>query len=167
MEFANLGAHCAHPGCNQQDFLPFKCDLCRLDFCQYHRSLTEHRCTREPKGWEIFKCPICNRAIDLIPGQDPNITWESHMNSGGCQEPEKKKCPVPKCNKTLTGVNCVECNRCHQTFCLTHRYSDTHNCVHPLERITKPHGGFQCKRCPRVFPKSGDLIQHMRAEHLA
>lgn len=149
MDFVHLGAHCTFPECKQQDFLPFHCDLCKQDFCQFHRSYSEHNCYRDPIGREVFVCPVCERGIDMIEGQDPNITFENHISSGRCQSKEKNKCPVIRCNKTLTGVNCVECNRCHQTFCLTHRFSDTHDCSHPLDRKTRPVAGFQCKRCSR------------------
>lgn len=32
-EFYDLGAHCQFDGCNQKDFLPFKCDKCNKYYC--------------------------------------------------------------------------------------------------------------------------------------
>ena len=43
MEF-NIGEHCQLEECNQLDFLPFKCDLCKKIFCLKHKSYDDHKC---------------------------------------------------------------------------------------------------------------------------
>lgn len=162
MEFSNLGSHCSIPNCYQQDFLPFLCNACQKVYCRTHRSYFEHDCKEIPMGEQVTKCPICNKGITLVLGQDPNITISQHMDSSECREEQTEKCP--KCKIRLTGVNSVMCNRCKQKLCLTHRYADQHDCSHPLERKAKLFG-FKCPRCDQNFPRSPDLIQHMRRDH--
>lgn len=164
MEFVNLGARCDVDTCRQQDFLPFVCDACGNTYCREHRSYSEHQCLNAPNGKTVFTCPVCSRGVDIIPGEDPNMTWTRHSESGECRPSTKPKCPAPRCKTTLKQSNSVECNRCHQKFCLKHRYSDQHNCAHPLER--KAQMGFRCKRCSMVFGKSLELINHLKQQHV-
>ena len=42
MEFDDLGKRCFL--CNQQDYLPIKCDLCNKFFCLEHSSIDSHQC---------------------------------------------------------------------------------------------------------------------------
>jgi len=44
LDFPNLGKHCAVKLCNQHDFLPFKCEECKIAFCQEHRLPVDHNC---------------------------------------------------------------------------------------------------------------------------
>ena len=162
MEFSNLGSHCSIPNCFQQDFLPFRCDACEQTYCRTHRSYFEHKCSQVPMGEEVCRCPICNKGITLVPGQDPNLTISQHMDSPNCRVEQSLKCP--RCNVKLTGINSVMCNRCKQKLCLTHRYSDQHECTHPLERKINTMG-YKCPKCTSTFPKSTDLIQHIRGQH--
>jgi predicted nucleic acid binding AN1-type Zn finger protein len=163
MEFADLGAHCSIQDCYQQDFLPFRCDACNLVYCRSHRGYSEHQCTRIPMGEQVQKCPVCNKGITLVPGQNINITISQHMDSSACKPDKASLCP--RCKIKLTGVNTVTCNKCRQQLCLAHRFPDQHSCTHPLERKMNAMG-FKCPRCATNFPKSADLIQHMRFEHI-
>ena len=114
-------------------------------------------------GEQVHKCPVCNKGITIIPGQDINITINLHLDSKDCKPEQFPQCP--KCRIRLTGINSVACNRCKQKLCLTHRFSDQHECVHPLERKVNAMG-FKCPKCQNNFPKSGDLITHMRVAHI-
>ncbi|CAD7960294.1 unnamed protein product [Amoebophrya sp. A120] len=86
--FAHVGAHCAYPGCHQQDFLPFTCVRCQLVFCLDHRREEDHNC----KGTagvsrQVIICPICNLTIQKVPGEDENVTWLRHANTPGLCRP--------------------------------------------------------------------------------
>ena len=163
MEFSNLGRHCSIPNCFQQDFLPFECDACRKTYCKDHRSYYEHQCSQIPMGEEVYKCPICNKGITIISGQDLNLIISQHMDSSDCRKENLPSCP--RCKVRLTGINSVNCNKCRQLVCLTHRYSDQHECLHPLERRVNAMG-FKCPKCSINFSRSNDLIQHLKFEHI-
>ena len=78
-DLLGIGAHCSHPDCNQLDFLPFRCSGCKRIFCQDHRSVGEngHNCPHaKDADVEVIVCPRCARAIKLVPGEDPNATFE-------------------------------------------------------------------------------------------
>ena len=69
MEFSNLGAHCYL--CNQQDFLPLKCDKCGNNFCKNH--INEHSCIKQNivSNEEIivikkrrYKCKFCQKKLN-------------------------------------------------------------------------------------------------------
>ena len=40
----DVGSHCAHAGCSQLDFLPFRCAACAATFCAAHRGKQQHAC---------------------------------------------------------------------------------------------------------------------------
>jgi uncharacterized C2H2 Zn-finger protein len=162
MEFSNLGSHCSINNCYQQDFLPFQCDACRRTYCKDHRAYSEHSCAHVPMGEEVVKCPVCSKGITRLPGIDINLTISQHMDSSECSKVEASRCP--KCKTRLTDINTIVCNRCRQKVCVSHRYSDQHECTHPLERKVNAMG-FNCTRCNTHFSKSIDLIQHMRKSH--
>lgn len=95
--------HCAFEGCNQLDFLPFKCDCCDRVFCLAHRSYSAHSCPKSGgKDRFVLVCPICNQSFPVIDGEDANLTWERHSASTACNPAnfntaKKKKCPVKGC----------------------------------------------------------------------
>lgn len=47
-----------------------------------HRSYNRHSCPKADK-WDVTVviCPLCAKGVRLIPEQDPNITWEVHVNT--------------------------------------------------------------------------------------
>lgn len=134
MDFIYLGSNCSVLNCKQQDYLPFICEACKEKFCVEHRSFREHSCKKAPEGDVVFICPVCSQGISLIQGEDLNITWENHRFHGNCMKILKPRCANPKCKTRLTDINAVDCKRCHQKTCLQHRYTDMHDCMHPLER---------------------------------
>ena len=77
MEF-DIGEHCALEGCNQLDFLPFKCDLCKKTYCLKHRSYEGHKCKEYEKQQKIsiVKCPICKKKFTVKYNDDPNSIIE-------------------------------------------------------------------------------------------
>ena len=61
----DLGSHCQHDGCNQLDFLPFKCPSCKKSLCLTHRSFAMHGCSSGAMGGKdvtSLDCPICGQS---------------------------------------------------------------------------------------------------------
>uniref|UniRef100_A0A1J3HI11 Zinc finger AN1 and C2H2 domain-containing stress-associated protein 11 n=1 Tax=Noccaea caerulescens TaxID=107243 RepID=A0A1J3HI11_NOCCA len=136
-EFPDLGKHCSVDICKQIDFLPFTCDRCLQVFCLDHRSYMKHSC---PKGDRedvtVVICPLCAKGVRLNPNEDPNITWEKHVNtdcdpSNYEKATKKKKCPVPRCKEQLTFSNTINCRDCNTDHCLKHRFGPDHACPGP------------------------------------
>ncbi|XP_038971754.1 zinc finger AN1 and C2H2 domain-containing stress-associated protein 16-like [Phoenix dactylifera] len=143
-EFPDLGKHCSVEDCRQIDFLPFTCDRCRKVFCLEHRSYTKHLCPNaNQQDVTVLVCPLCAKGVHLVPDEDPNITWESHVNldcdpSNYQKTTKKKRCPIPGCKETLTFSNTIRCRDCTKEHCLKHRFGPDHKCPGPK----KPVSGF-------------------------
>lgn len=141
----NLGKHCSVEDCKLIDFLPFTCDCCQKVFCLKHRSYIKHQCPKGDKNdVTVVICPLCAKGVRLIPEEDPNITWESHVNtecdpSNYEKATKKKKCPVRGCREVLTFSNTVKCRDCTIDHCLKHRFGPDHSCPGPK----KPDPSFQ------------------------
>ncbi|KAM7505480.1 hypothetical protein LguiB_004384 [Lonicera macranthoides] len=135
--FPNLGKHCTVDDCKKIDFLPFTCDSCHQVFCLEHRSYIKHQCPNANKNdVTVVICPLCAKGVHLIPDEDPNITWESHVNtdcdpSNYEKATKKKKCPVQGCRETLTFSNTIKCRDCTIDHCLKHRFGPDHTCPGP------------------------------------
>ncbi|XP_021846550.1 zinc finger AN1 and C2H2 domain-containing stress-associated protein 11 [Spinacia oleracea] len=135
--FPDLGKHCSFDRCKQIDFLPFTCDRCDQVYCLEHRSYREHQCPHgDNQGVTVVICPLCAKGVRLIPDEDPNITWESHVNT--VCDPQnyekvtkKRKCPVIGCKEILVFSNTVKCKDCSTDHCLKHRFGPDHKCPGP------------------------------------
>ncbi|KAK9065769.1 hypothetical protein SSX86_015170 [Deinandra increscens subsp. villosa] len=188
----NLGKQCSVDDCKLIDFLPFTCDSCNQVFCLEHRGYSTHQCPNANKNdLTVVVCPLCAKGVHLIPGQDPNITWESHVNtdcdpSNYEKVTNKKKCPVRGCKETLTFSNTIKCRDCTIDHCLKHRFGPDHSCPGPKkpepsfpfwrvkqDPTTKSTGagtgnGGQVEVCPTCgvkFSRIGDLIDHVEKVH--
>lgn len=143
-EFPDLGKHCSVDDCKLIDFLPFNCDQCKKVFCLQHRSYTSHLCPNaNDKDVTVLICPLCSKGVRLVSNQDPNITWDVHVNtdcdpSNYRASAKKKRCPVPRCKELLTFSNKIRCRDCTQEHCLKHRFGPDHKCPGPK----KPDSGF-------------------------
>ncbi|KAL6958857.1 Zinc finger AN1 and C2H2 domain-containing stress-associated protein 13 [Sarracenia purpurea var. burkii] len=143
--FPNLGKHCSVEDCKQIDFLPFTCDCCHQVFCLEHRSYVKHQCSKANKhDATVVICPLCAKGVRLIPDEDPNITWESHVNtdcdpSNYEKATKKRKCPARGCREILTFSNTIRCRDCSVEHCLKHRFGPDHSCPGPK----KPDPAFQ------------------------
>ncbi|KAL4235022.1 AN1-type zinc finger protein 1 [Mactra antiquata] len=97
-ELPSLGKHCCFLDCKQLDFLPFDCDGCGKLFCKDHRTKDCHNCTKELS------------------------TTVSHDYTGVTGY----TCTLDSCsNRELTEI---VCNKCQQSFCLSHRHPQDHKC---------------------------------------
>lgn len=82
----------------------------------------------------VLVCPLCARGVRLVPNEDPNITWDLHVN-GDCdpsnyqKATKKKRCPVPGCKEILVLSNTIQCKDCTQEHCLRHRFGPDHSCL--------------------------------------
>jgi predicted nucleic acid binding AN1-type Zn finger protein len=131
LEHYELGEHCSMPGCNQKDFLPFKCDVCSRKLCLQHRSYLNHECEgAESKNCTSIACPICSKTIRFTKTENIDLIWEQHYINGCLQKPEKaaprKSCPI--CNTKLGLANLFHCKLCNREVCLSHRSPEDHNC---------------------------------------
>eukprot|EP00929_Paragymnodinium_shiwhaense_P103318 TRINITY_DN66731_c0_g1_i1.p1 TRINITY_DN66731_c0_g1~~TRINITY_DN66731_c0_g1_i1.p1 ORF type:complete len:231 (-),score=47.86 TRINITY_DN66731_c0_g1_i1:88-780(-) len=131
---SDTGRHCDLKECRQRDFLPFRCDQCAGSFCLEHFRYAAHSCPKAA-GLDnrVLVCPLCEKAVRLVPEEDPNVTWERHTRSGDCgmsaaAAQRKARCPVKGCKEQLTSVNSLECGGCGMRVCLKHRFEDDHNC---------------------------------------
>lgn len=80
-DLLSLGSHCQHPDCSLLDFLPFTCDACGDVYCLDHRSYKAHSCSKAAgKESTALVCPLCAKAVKLVPGQDPNAAFEAHTS---------------------------------------------------------------------------------------
>ncbi|CAL9125611.1 zinc finger AN1 and C2H2 domain-containing stress-associated protein 16-like [Musa acuminata AAA Group] len=143
-EFPHLGKHCSVGDCRQIDFLPFTCDRCNQVFCLQHRGYFNHQCPNANQNdVTVLICPLCAKGVRLVLGEDPNITWDSHVNtdcdpSNYQRATKKRRCPVPGCKEVLSLSNSVRCRDCTEEHCLKHRFGPDHKCPGPR----KPDSGF-------------------------
>lgn len=143
-EFPDLGKHCSVDFCKQIDFLPFTCDRCFKVFCLEHRSFGKHQCPNANKhDVTVVICPLCAKGVRLIPDEDANITWETHVNtdcdpSNYEKATKKKKCPVTGCKELLTFSNTIKCRDCSVDHCLKHRFGLDHKCPGPKKADASP-----------------------------
>jgi predicted nucleic acid binding AN1-type Zn finger protein len=120
-------------GCNQQDFLPFKCSLCSKNLCLLHRSPVAHNCVSGGVVDVIsVACPICGKSIKMNRNDDPNIEWNHHFATACDHTPPTSqppnRCAAPNCTTVLGPSNQIKCNICHRQVCLSHRSADAHKC---------------------------------------
>ncbi|CAJ1911444.1 unnamed protein product [Sphenostylis stenocarpa] len=139
-EFPNLGKHCSVSDCRLLDFLPFTCDRCEQVHCLKHRGYVEHKCTKQ-NDVKVVICPLCAKGVHIIPDQDPNITWDNHVNidcdpSNYEKVTTKRKCPAPGCKELLVFSNTVKCRDCMEDHCLKHRFGSDHKCSGPRKLET-------------------------------
>ncbi|KAL0316820.1 UNVERIFIED_CONTAM: Zinc finger AN1 and C2H2 domain-containing stress-associated protein 13 [Sesamum radiatum] len=106
-------------------------------YCLEHRSYSRHQCMKANESdVTVVICPLCAKGVRLIPEEDPNITWESHVNvecdpSNYDKVTKKRTCPVPGCRGILTFSNTIKCRDCSVDHCLKHRFGPDHNCSGP------------------------------------
>ncbi|KAG6489354.1 zinc finger AN1 and C2H2 domain-containing stress-associated protein 16-like [Zingiber officinale] len=143
-EFPHLGKHCSVSDCRQIDFLPFTCDRCNQVCCLQHRSYINHGCPNASQNdVTVLICPLCAKGVRLVLDQDPNITWESHVNtdcdpSNYQRATKKRHCSVPGCKEVLNLSNSIRCRDCTKEHCLKHRFGAEHSCP----GTKKPESGF-------------------------
>jgi hypothetical protein len=69
------------------------------------------------KDAQALVCPLCAKAVLLVAGEDPNVTFERHQRDGCdtsnyAKATQKARCPVEKCSEKLTFSNTHTCKSC-------------------------------------------------------
>jgi predicted nucleic acid binding AN1-type Zn finger protein len=157
MEFANVGQHCTHEHCGQQDFLPFTCGACGGAcvlaedkrelilccngcigvFCLEHRSVVAHSCVhKDDRDKRAHCCPLCDQLLRVNEGEgeDVNTITERHIMSR-CKDfvkqptlrGEMHTCSNPRCGKR--DYVKMTCKHCGEHHCILHRMQEDHNCA--------------------------------------
>lgn len=134
LDHTKLGHNCDVPACNQRDFLPFTCDLCRRKLCLLHRSYTSHSCEGcNSKDMTSIDCPICMKSVKFSQSQSADVVWQDHyMNSCSREFSEAKAaktCAKSTCTTILGLSNSFKCPKCGKEVCLSHRVPEEHNCA--------------------------------------
>jgi len=121
-----IGKHCSVSDCQQLDFLPFTCDVCRHIFCREHHKYEAHGCTNT-KDKRAIVCPLCNTPLGILPFQDPNIVLDDHINSGCTKQgPPSYKCNTRGCK--IRELVPFICKKCGVHYCVRHRFEQDHKC---------------------------------------
>ncbi|RGB36107.1 hypothetical protein C1646_758490 [Rhizophagus diaphanus] len=156
MELPDLGRHCANPACKQLDYLPFKCQYCKQEYCDEHSNTKDHNCPNAPSGdgERVPVCPVCNVPVPVSRGEDPNIRMDWHI-ANDCRPPPKttsskpfNACSFVKC-KTRTPVPLI-CSDCGKNYCIKHRLGLDHNC----EKVKKDNKISNLSKFEASFAKS-------------
>lgn len=98
MELPNIGKQCGLSTCNQLDFLPFVCDLCKSVYCKDHMGPSQHQCA-ELKDNVLTEKPTSTSIVSF-------------------------KCSENDC-KALDQVEML-CQKCARHFCVCHRFHECH-----------------------------------------
>ncbi|KAI0713378.1 hypothetical protein C8Q76DRAFT_731204 [Earliella scabrosa] len=108
-----VGAHCALPSCNLNDFLPIRC-RCQQLFC------------REHVAPDVHDCPL-QRATPT--SSDAHALKLQRCAAQGCNKPSLESFIA---NPTdTTNRSPAVCQACTQAFCAQHREPSTHACTPP------------------------------------
>ncbi|CAE6227910.1 unnamed protein product [Arabidopsis arenosa] len=68
----------------------------------------KHECPKGNRGdITVVICLFCDTGVRPNPDEDPNITWDKHVNNNTHCDPsravkKKKQCPVPSCSGPKT-----------------------------------------------------------------
>jgi len=121
------GDHCKHPLCRQYTFFPFDCQHCSKVFCEKHWKPDNHDCQEvKPEVPKIPSCPKCKKALRKPKHLDYYEFLKQHQDSG-CKKflrGKRNVCKKKRCKKIAK----FGCGACGGNFCVTHRWSDLHNC---------------------------------------
>ena len=136
LEHTNLGHHCEVISCNQRDFLPFTCDICKRKLCLLHRSYAAHTCAGEnSKDITSIDCPICGKSVKFSQAQSTKVDeiWEEHYLTNCSREKAPLKitkiCFKSSCTTVLGLSNIYRCKKCNKDVCLQHRVPEEHSCI--------------------------------------
>ena len=80
-DLLSLGQQCSLPDCQQNDFLPFRCDACEKVFCLEHRTCKAHTCPNGDRDASVIICPLCAKGIRMLPQEDPDSAFDRHTAS--------------------------------------------------------------------------------------
>lgn len=121
-----------------------------------------HNPVRPPgnKSTQALVCPLCAKAVLLVAGEDPNVTFERHQRDG-CDTDnyrrvnDKARCPVKGCSEKLTFSNTHVCKSCAlkarspaRGATLCHAHTSTRVPSRRLRRPRPPSEWLTLRACP-------------------
>ncbi|KAK9767977.1 hypothetical protein K7432_001747 [Basidiobolus ranarum] len=139
MEFPKLGTQCTFESCQQLDFLPFRCSLCKHIFCSEHRSIFQHNCALA-QDINTPVCKTCGLALENEENIDTDQILREHIESN-CKRhvrilPSiKQKCQFSTCGQSESVVSL--CLYCTSVYCLKHRHAADHECSSKEDNANK------------------------------
>lgn len=110
-----IGAHCAHPGCHQLDFLPFKCGGCGKTYCLDHRV-----CGCTAASNQVVVCPLCARAVIISPGEDVELVFDRWVLGTGVTAPAAASEGASPPRRACWSLLSVQAQRNLQTQTVSH-----------------------------------------------
>ncbi len=118
---------CSLNGCTEVDLLPSRCKSCGKVFCSNHILLANHSC-KAVVDKVAPTCPLCGQPVPLSPGQTPDRAVSLHIDRGclGQSHSRQNYCSFRNC--TRNEVVLMLCDRCKQSFCVSHRHPAQHDC---------------------------------------
>ncbi|KAI6240053.1 AN1-type zinc finger protein 2B-like Protein [Aphelenchoides fujianensis] len=171
-EFPTLGSHCAHPECNQLDFLPVKCNGCRKNYCNRHFTYESHDCSSGLRvDVQVPVCPLCNQPVPTGKNEIADVVVGAHIDNECQSDPARKKrayvnsCSLLRCKgRELVPIVCGSCRR---NFCIKHRHTDDHECrgLKP-NPLLKPLAGGQQTKQPRPNVDNDEALARMLQQKL-
>lgn len=144
MELPDLGQHCSESTCKQLDYLPLKCDACGDVFCKDHITYDQHKCSSAfQKNVQVPVCPLCCAPIPIKRGEMPDLAVGRHIDRNCSFDSSNRKnkiftnkCFKPGCRKKE--LMKIECDQCHNNYCLSHRHPSDHECRFSSRPLSKP-----------------------------
>ncbi|KAK0266285.1 hypothetical protein LTS09_000236 [Friedmanniomyces endolithicus] len=141
-----IGSHCQMPFCRQLDFLPFRCESCKGNFCLDHRTESSHTCPKAGE-WARRRTQQATTSSAYTPPSRPNILTHD------------QQCASPTCKTLITTplVTGVHCDKCRREYCLKHRFAYDHDCANltPL--------GARAKQGPTQRERGFAALEKLRA----
>merc|ERR1719376_633298 len=159
------GTRCSQSHCFTLDFLPFLCSQCNRQFCKDHSTAESHQCIGPSRpDRKVTSCNDCGARFDYYVTSDSQNESDiidkiivKHKATKTCaksihgESKSRNKCPVDGCREFLGPSNRVNCPKCRQTFCLSHRHVSAHSC--PGKPVKKQSSNTQMKAMSNTFMK--------------
>lgn len=151
-----IGTPCHLGSCRREDFLPVLCQNCGDKYCGEHFRPSQHECNyrlhpeRRGHGEEgdylVPLCPVCEEVPSgWRRGEDATVIIARHIDSRSCSALDEKlaetnrqrkrrenRCNQRRCEKIM--IVRMECEKCHQAFCPSHRTPAQHACTAGTQR---------------------------------
>ena len=149
MEFEHVGSKCAHHECQKQDFLPIKCQECKLTYCNIHANYNKHDCIGSLKRDIIsYACPLCDVSIKLSKADNADEKWQEHYANTCPHGPNGSSGGSNNINPTNNSTNTT--NKIEHTN--TPISTNTNKCARVDCRVGTlgPGNSMKCSKCSQL-----------------
>ncbi|KZT66182.1 hypothetical protein DAEQUDRAFT_768213 [Daedalea quercina L-15889] len=133
-----IGAHCALPSCNLNDFLPIRC-ACGLLFCRDHAAPDKHACS------------VVEDRITV--GEERATPAREKCAKAGCERPSLESA-VRGEDRAGEGRKPARCAGCGGCFCAYHRDPTSHSCSPTTPAAVPPKNEKARKLLAQNFPSA-------------